>query len=120
MSTQIPRAPNLAVAEMMALFHIKEFCCGRRKAETIESLSKTCGVHRRRMHDIVARLAQEHPIGTTPQGVFWIVDEADRRAAQGNLLPRALKILKRYHKVSKLSADEIAGQVKMELSDEHD
>ncbi|MBW2309422.1 MAG: hypothetical protein JRG73_21095 [Deltaproteobacteria bacterium] len=99
---------------------------GREQAVTIEALANTLRWSRRTVHDLISKLVLERrmPVGTTSggkgrkPGVFWIVDEADRRAALGNLLPRALRILKRYHVLSGVSADQLAGQVRMELDAE--
>jgi DNA-binding MarR family transcriptional regulator len=107
------------VARERALHILRVAHRGRAQAITIQELADRCAVDRRTMHTLIAELvADGFPVGTistAPHGCFYIEDEADLAAATANLLPRALKILKRYWRLRRISLTELFNQLKMEL-----
>ena len=97
---------------------------GRGNAKTMSYLADRAGVNTRTLQQIIHDLIVEHkkPIGSTsrkPAGYFLVSNEADLTEATTNLRNRAMSILHRMASLKRVSFDELLGQLRIEVDDEH-
>lgn len=96
---------------------------GRANAISLKEIGAVFGVPWKTINSWLGELVvlRGYPIGTSigsaehPPGAYWIVDEEDRRVALDNLRPRAMAVLRRWQRLARVSAAELAGQIRLEL-----
>lgn len=89
---------------------------GRDNAVSAKKLATKAGVSERKVRAIIAHLVDSHGqlIGSHPsRGFFMIVDREDMDLAERQLKSRALKILKRWSRLTKQPVPALARQLEM-------
>ena len=89
---------------------------GAENATCAEALAIEYKTSERNIRHIVRELRREgYPIGSSVKGFWWITDQAEHRQTMSNLKSRAFDMLKTVAIQERITAAELAGQLRAEL-----